>query len=169
MLGQIIRLPNFGRAEIDMTGIGLGLVEFTQEEVGEYRVAGVHFASKEMRDPTKTLLGKTSHKTDSALVTELMALDLLELFEDGRIRIPSEAAYRDALRKPQRITTASGVRIAATSDEAGHADEFWAKALSVRALKSPAQSLQSVSGIRMGGNTRTKFKPRRMAGKDHHA
>ena len=52
-LGEICRLPNFGGALIDMTGIGLGLVEFGQEAFGYYRVAGVHFASKEQRDPTQ--------------------------------------------------------------------------------------------------------------------
>jgi hypothetical protein len=36
---------------------------------------------------------------------------------------------RDSLRKPERITTAAGVRIAATRDSAGHADEFWSLAL----------------------------------------
>jgi phage FluMu gp28-like protein len=66
-----------------------------------------------------------------------MALDLLEVFESRAIRIPCETALRDSLRKPERITTASGVRIAATRDETGHADEFWSLALAVRALKTP--------------------------------
>jgi hypothetical protein len=43
---------------------------------------------------------------------------------------------RDSLQKPERITSANGVRIAATRDGAGHADEFWSMALMVRALKS---------------------------------
>jgi phage FluMu gp28-like protein len=67
-----------------------------------------------------------------------MALDLLEVFENGAIRIPCELALRESLRKPERITTAGGVRIAATRDEAGHADEFWSVALMVRALKGGA-------------------------------
>jgi hypothetical protein len=67
-----------------------------------------------------------------------MALDLLEVFESRSIRIPCEMSLRDSLRKPERVTTAGGVRIAATRDEAGHADEFWSVALMVRALKSSA-------------------------------
>ena len=64
-----------------------------------------------------------------------MALDLLEVFESRAIRIPCEMTLRDSLRKPERITTGGGVRIAATRDGAGHADEFWSMALMVRALK----------------------------------
>ena len=41
---------------------------------------------------------------------------------------------RDDLRKPEKITSPSGrVSIAATRDEAGHADHFWSLALAVEA------------------------------------
>ena len=89
----------------------------------------VQFASREKRSVHGV------QQSDSALVTELMALDLLEVFENRVIRIPCEPALRDSLRKPERIPTGSGVRIAATRDGAGHADEFWSMALMVRALK----------------------------------
>jgi phage FluMu gp28-like protein len=124
-------LPNFGRLSGDATGIGLGLLEFAQEECGPYRVEAVQFSSREKR------IIRGIRQADSALVTELMALDLLEAFENHAIRIPGETALRDSLRKPGRITTASGVRIAATRDDTGHADEFWSLALMVRALKPP--------------------------------
>jgi phage FluMu gp28-like protein len=122
-------MTNFGRLSGDATGLGLGLVEFAQEECGAYRAEAVQFSSRERR----TVRG--IRQADSALVTELMALDLLEVFESGAIRIPCETALRESLRKPERITNAGGVRIAATRDEAGHADEFWSVALMVRALK----------------------------------
>ena len=128
-LRPILALPNFGRLSGDATGLGLGLVEFAQEQCGPHRAEAVHFASRERR----TIRG--IQQADSALVTELMALDLLQAFEDRAIRIPCEPALRDALRKPERITTAAGVRIAATRDTAGHADEFWSLALMLRALK----------------------------------
>ena len=128
-LKPILQMGNFGRLSGDATGLGLGLVEFAQEECGAYRAEAVQFGSKERR----TVRGM--EQQDSALVTELMALDLLAAFESRGIRVPCEAALRDSLRKPERITNASGVRIAATRDEAGHADEFWSMALMVRALK----------------------------------
>jgi phage FluMu gp28-like protein len=133
-LKPVLRMPNFGRLCGDATGLGLGLVEFAQEECGAYRAEAVQFASRERR----TVQGV--RQADSALVTELMALDLLELFEASAIRIPCETALRESLRKPERITNASGVRIAATRDEAGHADEFWSVALMVRALKGAASN-----------------------------
>jgi len=131
-LKPVLKMTNFGRLCGDATGLGLGLVEFAQEECGAYRAEAVQFSSRERR----TVRGV--RQADSALVTELMALDLLEVFENGAIRIPCETALRESLRKPERITNAGGVRIAATRDEAGHADEFWSVALMVRALKSSA-------------------------------
>lgn len=170
-LGLIARLTNFGGGLIDMTGIGLGLVEFAQEAFGYYRFAGLHFASKEHRDPNQARIAahrqkatKAQHPADTALVTELMALDMMQAFEDRAVRIPKEQALRDALRKPQKLVTASGVRIAAESDEAGHADEFWAIALMLRRMKAPAGVVTDVSGVRVGGQrNKAKFTPRRLA------
>jgi phage FluMu gp28-like protein len=131
-LRPILNMPNFGRLCGDATGLGLGLIEFAQEHCGAYRVEAVQFASRERR----TVQG--IEQGDSALVTELMALDLLELFEKRAIRIPCEMPLRESLQKPERVTTAGGVRIAATRDASGHADEFWSLALLARALKAPA-------------------------------
>jgi hypothetical protein len=172
-LGVICRLPNFAGALIDMTGIGLGLVEFGQEAFGYYRVQGLNFATKQDRDPTQARLAahkqkttKTKHPADRALVTELMALDMIEAFSDRAVRIPREQELRDALRKPQKIVTAGGVRIAAETDEAGHADEFWALALMLRRMKTPLGVITSTEGIRIGGqrNARSTFTPRRLGG-----
>jgi phage FluMu gp28-like protein len=129
-LRPVLEMPNFGRLSGDATGLGLGLLEFAQELRGAHRVEAVQFASREKR------LVQGVQQADSALVTELMALDLLEAFEKGRIRIPGEGALRESLRKPERITSGNGVRIAATRDGAGHADEFWSMALMVRALRA---------------------------------
>jgi phage FluMu gp28-like protein len=133
-LRPVLEMPNFGRLSGDATGLGLGLVEFAQELCGPYRAEAVQFASREKR------MVRGIQQNDSALVTELMALDLLEAFETRAIRIPCEMPLRDSLRKPERITTAAGVRIAATRDESGHADEFWSMALLVRALKGAGAS-----------------------------
>ena len=130
LLRPLLAMPNFGRLSGDATGIGLGLVEFAQETSGPHRVEAVHFATRERR----TIRG--IRQPDTALVTELMALNLLEAFEDRAIRIPCEMPLRDSLRKPERITGPTGVRIAATRESSGHADEFWSLALMLRALKS---------------------------------
>jgi phage FluMu gp28-like protein len=132
-LRAVLSLPNFGRASFDYTGPGVGLTEFAQNVpgVGVHRAEGVNFATKESRDEPG------ADEENKALVTELMALDLLKVFEDHSIRIPAEMELRDDLRKPQRMVSAKGaVRIAASDDAAGHADGFWSLALLVRALKS---------------------------------
>jgi phage FluMu gp28-like protein len=148
-LRPILTLPTFGRGSIDATGIGLGVAEWAQEIAGTYRIEALNFASKEKR----TVRGM--EQEDSALVTELMALDGLDRFESGRVRIPCEQALRDALRKPERVQTAGGVKIAVERDEAGHADEFWALMLMFRAMKTGgAGAIASTAGIRMGGNVR---------------
>lgn len=158
-LEPLFRLPNFGRACIDATGIGLGLAEFAQDKVSSpFRVEAVHFASREKR------VVRGVAQSDTALVTELMALDLLGLFEDRQIRIPCEARLRDSLRKPERVQTTNGVRIAVERDEAGHADEFWALALMVRALMSNGGGIIETAGIRTGPNNLNggAFRPRRL-------
>jgi phage FluMu gp28-like protein len=128
-LRPVLEMANFGRMSGDATGLGLGLVEFAQELCGPRRAEAVQFASREKR------VVQGIEQSDSALVTELMGLDLLEVFEKRAVRVPAERELRESLRKPERITSASGVRIAATRDGAGHADEFWSLALMVRALK----------------------------------
>lgn len=157
----LLALANFGRAEIDATGIGLGLAEFAQERAGGARVGALNFASRERRrDATGA-----AHPSDTALVTELMALDLLRAFEDRAIRIPCEAALRESLRKPERVQTASGVRIAVERDQAGHADEFWSLALMVRALSAPAQGLSDITQVHLGQRAGARgFHPRRLSG-----
>jgi phage FluMu gp28-like protein len=146
-LKPLLDMPNFGRLSGDATGLGLGLVEFAQEHCGAHRAEAVQFASREKR------VVRGVEQRDSALVTELMALDLLDAFERNAIRIPNEAALRDGLRKPERITGARGVRIAATRDASGHADEFWSLALMQRALKSAASGFAYEAAEALGDST----------------
>lgn len=158
----LLAMANFGRAEIDATGIGLGLAEFAQERAGGSRVGALNFASRERRREAGS--GGAAHPGDTALVTELMALDLLRAFEDRAIRIPGEAALRESLRKPERVQTASGVRIAVERDQAGHADEFWSLALMVRALSRPAGGLADITQVHLGARPNDRgFRPRRLS------
>ena len=135
-LKRVLELPNFAGAEMDMTGLGLGLVELEQDEpeINVTLINGVNFATTE---PVNDYIKKSGRKSPTARVTEIMATDLVEAFEDRLVEIPSAPEIRDDLRKPEKITSPGGkVSIAASRDGAGHADLFWALALAVRATKS---------------------------------
>jgi phage FluMu gp28-like protein len=71
-------------------------------------------------------------------VTEALAMELLQAYEDRRIWHPADPRLRDDLRKPEKVTTPGGrVSIASTRDEAGHADHFWSFALALEAGARP--------------------------------
>lgn len=130
-LGFVCRMPKFRRAAIDMTGIGLGLFEYSQDAFGRERIQGVNFSSTVPATSAIKLEGRTQ---ETVRVTEAMAVGLLRVYEDRRIQHPTDMQLRDDLRKPERITTPGGrVSIAATRDEAGHADHFWSFALAEEA------------------------------------
>jgi phage FluMu gp28-like protein len=132
-LGIVCQLPKFRGALIDMTGLGLGLVEYAQEESWGRNVRGINFAETE---PINAIIRAEGRKAEKARVTENMATALLQTFEDKAIEICVEldSDAIDDMRKPERITSPGGrVSIAAVRDEAGHADHFWAFALAIRA------------------------------------
>jgi phage FluMu gp28-like protein len=124
--------PRFRAYCGDMTGLGLGLVEFLQKRFGQYRIRGINFSSTERTNGHIKLEGR---KNETARVTEIMAVNLLACFEDRTIKdLPNDSALVDDLRKPEKVTSPGGrVSIAATRDEAGHADGFWSLALAVKA------------------------------------
>ena len=127
----ICGLPRFSTYAGDMTGLGLGLIEYLQERWGAGRIRGLNFSHVETLTPGDPGAGLAS---TSARVTEVLATRLLEAFEARTLRIPSDGRLRVDLRKPERITSPGGrVSIAATRDEAGHADHFWSLALALRA------------------------------------
>ncbi len=130
-LGEICRLPKFRRAAIDMTGLGLGLFEYAQKQFGSSRIHGINFSTTV---PATRAVALEGRKRETVRVTEALAMELLQVYEDRRIRHPADGRLRDDLRKPEKITTPGGrVSIAATRDEAGHADHFWSFALAVEA------------------------------------
>jgi phage FluMu gp28-like protein len=130
-LGTLCALPQFQRVAIDMTGLGLGLVEFAQAKFGGRKIQGVNFARSV---PVTNPLLDEGRGRDSVRVTEAMALEVLRAYEERRVRQPVDARLRDDLRKPERVTSPGGrVSIAATRDEAGHADHFWSLALALEA------------------------------------
>jgi phage FluMu gp28-like protein len=160
-LAIVCRLPKFRVYCGDMTGLGLGLVEYLQEAFGEYRIKGVNFSTTE---PITESMQQAGDKRLTARVTEIMATRLLEEFEQRSLKdLPNDSELREDLEKPEKITSPGGkVSIAAVRDEAGHADHFWALALAVRAAQEPGGVLESAEGIRTGRVTgrRPQFKPR---------
>lgn len=129
-LGVVCGMPMFRRACIDMTGLGTGLVEYSQDKYGS-RIHGINFASSV---PVTNRIKAEGRKHATVRVTEAMATELLQVYEDRSIQHPVDAILRDDLRKPERIVSPGGrVSIAATRDEAGHADHFWSLALAIEA------------------------------------
>jgi phage FluMu gp28-like protein len=127
----LVRMPRFGSIQIDMTGNGLGLTEYLQRTHGSYRIRGVNFSTTE---PLSDWLRQDGRKGETARVTEIMATNLARAFEDRSLEIPIDPELHDDLSKPEKITSPGGrVSIAATRDDAGHADHFWSLALAVRA------------------------------------
>ena len=125
------RLPKFRRACIDMTGLGLGLCEYTQEKFGSSRICGINFSSTV---PMSSKIKLQGRKGETVRVTESMATEMLQVYEDKTIWQPFDAELRDDLRKPEKQVSPGGrVSIAAERDEAGHADHFWSMALAIEA------------------------------------
>ena len=130
-LGEVCRMQRFHRAAIDMTGIGLGLCEYAQDEFGQSRIQGINFGTSV---PMPNSIKVEGRRGETVRVTEAMATELLKWFEDRRIKIPCHPELRDDLRKPEKVVSPGGrVSIAASRTEAGHADHFWSMALMVEA------------------------------------
>jgi phage FluMu gp28-like protein len=112
-LETALRHPALVRACIDATGIGAMLAEEAQLKFGPYKVEQVTFTP--------------------AVKMEL-GMPLLAAVQDRAVRIPALPAIREDLHKIRKTTTAANnVRLEAESDDAGHADRFWALALALHA------------------------------------
>ena len=158
-LEWVLRMPKFKRAAIDMTGIGLGLTEYTQEKFGTYRVQGINFSSSV---PIRAQQKAEGRKQETVRVTEAMATALLQVYEDHLIRQPSDAQLRDDLRKPEKVVSPGGrVSIAATRDEGGHADHFWSFALAEEA-SATAEIPGTIKIFNTAGNRTLKNRRERM-------
>jgi len=130
-LAPLFALPRFRGISIDMTGLGLGLVEYAQEK-WRTRVRGINFSRTE---PINDHLRAEGRAVETARVTENLATDLLAHFEHRTLtlEVQLDAEALEDLRKPERLVSPGGrVSIAATRTEAGHADHFWALALALR-------------------------------------
>ena len=114
VLHTLLALKNMRRACIDETGIGAQLAEGAQDLYGRTKVEAVTF----------TVANKES-----------LATGLKQNFEDHGSQIPADTNIRNSLHSVKRFATTTGhFRFdAERTDATGHADHFWAKALSVQA------------------------------------
>lgn len=118
LLSSLIRKINISRTCIDSTGIGAQLAEDTIDDFNPYRVEAVDFTNPVKND---------------------LATRTLRMFEDRRIRIPISRVLRDDLHSVKKTTTAAGnIRFDAERTKDGHADRFWAMALSLMASEEGA-------------------------------
>jgi hypothetical protein len=130
-LGQICQLRQLKQVCIDMTGLGLGLFEYSVRRLGEHRISGINFASSV--SATRVIVEEGT-KRETVRVTEALAMEVLRAYEDRKLRQPRDWQLREDLRRPGKVTTPGGrVSIAATRDGGGHADHFWSLALALEA------------------------------------
>ena len=134
-LDPVCEMPTFSCVVIDMTGLGVGLFDYAAEKHGDHKIRGVNFSTTEAVTPRIQTEGR---KAPTAKVTEIMATEMVAVFEDRIIHIPTDPRLRDDLRKPEKIVSSGGrVSIAASRDVDGHADRFWSVALAIRAGNMP--------------------------------
>ena len=132
ILFALLKHPKMRRACIDQSGLGMQLAEQAIEHFGEYKVEGVDFTSANK---------------------EALATGLKKNFEDLQSRIPMSQAIRNSLHSVKKYETSTGhFRFDADrTEETGHADHFWAKALATQAQGKPAGVIEYKSfGKRVG-------------------
>ena len=131
---RVCALRQFHAASIDITGLGLGLCEYSQQRHGSSRIHGVHFGSQVPLDPL--LAAREGRAGEKVPVTEALAVGLLRSLELRELRLIDEAVLRADLQKPARRVSAAGrVMIAAARNGEGHADHFWSLALALEASR----------------------------------
>jgi len=164
-LETILNLPNLKHLKIDMTGLGLGLFEYTHEKFPA-KISGVNFSSSVSLFSPSSLLQihnpQSEIRNQSVRITEYLATQLLQSFEDRALQIPIDQDLRDDLRKPERLVSSSGrVSIAATRDATGHADHFWSLALALDAAQTPVRPPPASAPVYIKGNFTGGRAPRR--------
>jgi len=134
VLFNILSHPKVRRACIDASGLGMQLAEECQDQFGKYKVEAITFT------------GKTK---------EELAYNLRTDFENKNKRIPVDSDLKEDLHSIRKVTTASNnIRFdVAQSEVSGHADRFWAGALSSYASKTDAGPLIISSGGRRYSHT----------------
>ncbi len=142
VFSNLLRHPRIRRGCMDQSGIGLALVERLQHNFGG-KVEGVTFTQE---------------------IKENMSVRLRRRMEERLDKIPENApeAERDFAAIKREATASGALRFDAARNETGHADIYWAKALSDLAFDAPAQHLSE--GIIVGTPRAAEWQPMAMAG-----
>lgn len=159
VLHTILSRKELRRACIDETGIGSMLAEGAQDLFGSHKVEGIPFTAENK---------------------ETLAVGLKQNFDDRGSRIPADSAVRSSLHSVKKYaTTTKHFRFdAERTDATGHADHFWAKALSTHAGSSnvvaacagaEVKKTESMTGARPGLLSRTGGIFGRFARREHGA
>jgi len=119
VLFALLEIPGMRRACIDETGLGMQLAEEARDFFGEHMVEAVSFTNANK---------------------EALATSLKNNLDDLGSRIPVDQTIRQSLHSIKKYPTPTGhFRFdAERTEKTGHADHFWAKALSVMAASQPA-------------------------------
>ena len=126
-LDRVMRTYHVARVCMDQTGMGEKPVEDAKRHYGDYVVEGVQMTAETKQE---------------------LANGLKRQAEDRSVRIPKDKDVRDDLHAVRKITTVAGnVRFDAERTDAGHADRFWAAALSAHAAGTgkPTPRLRSLA------------------------
>ena len=119
VLHALLSHPKLRRFCGDKTGIGAQLMETAAMKFGAWKAEGINFTSASK---------------------EALAGKFKESLEDHRRILPAEPAVRNSIHSIKRYATATGhFRFdAERTEETGHADIFWAAALSEMAAGGPS-------------------------------
>jgi len=114
VLHSLLAHPSMRRACLDQTGLGLQLAEEARERFGDSLVEGIDF---------------------TVATKELLATGLKQKMEDRIPVIPAEIYIRNSFHAIRKLPSGTGhFRFdAEATEQAGHADEFWAAALAAHA------------------------------------
>jgi len=132
VLFSLLAHPLMVRGCIDQTGLGMQLAEEAIERFGAGKVEGIDF---------------------TAANKELIAIGAKQKMEDGLVKLPAELPIRNSFRSVRKFATGTGhFRFdAERTEETGHADDFWAFALSLHAASAsgpPAYAASSEPAAR---------------------
>ncbi|MDX2008217.1 MAG: hypothetical protein SFU83_23485 [Meiothermus sp.] len=132
-LSRLLAHRQIRACAIDRTGIGAQLAEDAAADFGEWRVEGVHYTQDIKQD---------------------MSVDLKNSLEDGQIRMPSSEVIKADIRQIKKKVVGDRVYFMGERTKQGHADRYWALALSRRAYKLPLGPTEYTTVVtgRFGGD-----------------
>ena len=126
MLESIMQSSSVKRCCIDQTGLGRQFTEQAIKRFGAGRIEGIHFSNT---------------------MKESLAYPVKTKLEEKKLTLPCDNTIRSDLHSIKKeITSAGNIRLMASHTDQGHADHFWALALSLHAsAQAPAYFYQKIN------------------------